>query len=266
MQWSDHLDPLFPHYYYTQIMPYRRKKKTYKKRAYRKKGRRTRFKKRGSYGKKKSFANQKVAIFRGLSFLPQKYNCCHVYHDFEFFSSGIAQVNFQYSLLDLINPGFDSPDRAYDGFHQINAIYNQWRVTSVQWSIQSTNDGINPYQLLVLPRQDDEVFTNDAEMAQQPYCKTRMVGSAEGSAATVFLSGNINMSTLGGRKVVFDDPGFTSGISNDSVTPTEVWSLNFLWVNPGSSPEPDLAVAFHLKLTANVTWWDRDIIPQTDPS
>lgn len=245
-------------------MPYRRrKKKAFKKRAYRKKKGRSSYRKKGSYGKKKSYGNQKVALFRGLTFLPQKYNCCHVYHDFEYFSSELAFINFQYSLLDLINPGFDTPDRAYDGFFQLAGVYNQWRITSVDWSIQSTNDGANPHQLLVLPRQDDTTFSIDNQMAQQAYVKTRMVGAASGSRATVFLSGRVNMSTLIGRKVVFDDEGLTSGIGTDVANPTEVWSLNLLWANPGSSPEPDIAVAYHIKLVANVTWWDRDIIPVT---
>ncbi len=243
-------------------MPYRKKKKKsfFKKR---KKGGKKRYKKR-TYGKKKRYKNQRVMLFRGMSFLPQKYNCCHTYHEFATFETSTGFIDFAYELIDLVNPGSSSPARGVDGFFTMEAIYNQWRVTSVDWSLQSTNFSDVPHQLIVLPRQDNTAFVADELMAQQPYSKTRMVGSHDGSYSTVFLRGHVDISKLAGRKVVFDDEGLTSGIG--SASPTSPMSLNILWSNLGAAPVDEIGVVFHIRLSYNVTWWDRDIIPTSPHS
>lgn len=236
-------------------MPFRRRKKKGKKRKFKTK----RFRKKRVWAKKKRHGNQKVALFRGQSFLPQKYKCCHVFYDFiqlDVESGGKIVISFQ--MLDLTDPGFEVPDRAVDSFLLLADVYNQWRVTSLTWHATVGNNQDSPFQMIAAPRQDAVIFASDIEMMQQPYVKSVLVGGSSGGSSTKSLSGSVNMSTLGGRNVEFDDFGITSGVG--TTLPAQDWRLIFMFSNPGSPGEPTMDLSFRIKLVYNVTWWDRDII------
>lgn len=246
-------------------MPYkrRRKKKSVyrKRRPYKKRGRMFK-KKRGQYGKKKRYGNQTVCLFRGASFLPQKYSCCHRAHAFLELSSEVGILVAVVVMNHIQDPfNFGMPDqRPVDGFAHMLGIYNQWRVTSLDWKIDSANFTVTPHQLIVLPRQDTTPFTDDATMNQQPYAKSRLCGSISGGKSNVSLRGHVNLDKLAGRKLVMDDEGLTSGVGSSDSFPSDLFVLNFLWSNFGTSPVDAIQANFHLSLTFNVTWWDRHII------
>lgn len=246
-------------------MPYKRrrkKKSAYRKRRpYKKRGRMFK-KKRGQYGKKKRYGNQTVCLFRGSSFLPQKYSCCHKIHAFLELDSEVGILTQVVVMNHIQNPfNFASPDeRPVDGFAHMVAIYNQWRVTSLVWTLSSANFTATPHQVIVLPRQDTTPFTDDATMNQQPYAQSRLCGSVSGGKSNVFMRGSVNLDKLVGRKLVMDDEGLTSGIGTSESFPSQLMVLNILWSNFGTAPVDAIQANFHLSVTFNVTWWDREII------
>lgn len=228
------------------------KKRRYKKRS-------TYKKKRGTYGRKKRYGNQRVAMYRGIGYLPQKYICCMQYHDFATFITIVdGFLVLQYFINNLINPGATTPPRDAEGFEDILKIYNQWRVTGINWKITSNNlDDASPHTLSVLPRQDALGFTSDALLNEQPYAKSKMCGLPGGNKSQVSLSGTVNFDGLAGRKLRYEDEGRYGGIGSSE--PTQPIMLNVLWRNIGTTVSADMNVAFHTHISFNVEWWDLDV-------
>lgn len=229
----------------------RRKKKSFRK------------KRRGGKRRRKKGAawHQKLITFKGLSFLPDKYQCRMVAYQSTQLEALFPLVQEQVSVINASGVFFGSED--VNGFDIMKSLYMRWRVGFFTVKMTVTNMSVQSINVNTLFRKDNTVLSDPEEIQEQPWSRRMVVNGTNGGRTTRTMRGSINPSRLFGRKIKYDDDGITNGV--DSTGPSEIPTLQiYIESNDINSATPTLInLRIDYKVMMWITWYDRKIIPPT---
>ncbi len=136
------------------------------------------------------------------------------------------------------------------GFDQYALLYDHYQVTGSACKVQLQNLGANPCRVYLLP-QISESAPSQLNAAQQPYCKTRVLGSVNGNGQ-VHLSSFMRTKKLIGRNT--NSINYAGPVTGN---PTNQWFWQF---NVQSLTSDDVDIDGQLILTYYVKFWHRKFV------
>lgn len=223
-------------------------------------------------GKKYPGRTQTALTFRSPEgYLPQKFVTQHVYQQDTYVdinTPGTGALSFQVNLINIDRPEPTGVNQRVNGFDQMNLLYKQWRVNYCHITMKFLNMMNEPLLVITVPRPDDVGFVvgtdTSAGIAQQPYARNRLLGTADGGRPMGIFTYGCNPSALFGRNIITSDAGVHSGI--DTTGPSSNMRFNIWFENPTDPSAGDLEVSYTLLVKYYVTWWDRKISTGSSPA
>ncbi len=240
-------------------MPYRRKRRVYRKRygrrgrMYKKRYRR----KRGVFRSGPPQGGTTVVRSRwgyknaNTDFLPGILMTKHLFINKVRHTTAVNMVFTEYLPNDLFNV-FGTMDAK--GASVLVPIYDKWVVTGFSYRVTFVNLNVeNAYRCMVFPSFKDQDPSTGSQLAQQAGTRTKILAPL-GSGAPVVMSGYCNLNKLTGLKLV-DAAGYygsgTSGPTSSFVVRFYVGTQNI----QGSDTTQD--VSTDVKLVLYTKWFER---------
>lgn len=230
------------------------KKGGLRRRIVRKRG----FKKRNSY-------KPISTVGRALSPFPQRYITKMKYA--ESISTTIALSNagiYVFNLNSVYDPNRTGTGHQPQGFDQLSAIYNRYRVIACSYriglvlgAVDTTN--LNYGQMCVIPSNDNLALTSVADARERP--RAKYVLQAPGSPVKM-LTGKVYMPSLAGVSAT-TYKGSDRYQSIVSTSPTEALLLNVVtgFINDASVTSQSYILNVELQYT--VEWFDPQALAQS---